>query len=193
MPGESGATVVTILVWFYFFPREAAGASRTRHSPRPHCWARDSWITRASSRRENAEVWVNGRRDERRFLIPPHAARGREKKERAASENAEVWVNARRGGLSDVVIASASEAIHLGPAKKAGLLRRFTPRNDGTNEHCRHARPCAGHPRSSVAQEGRGWPGRRAKRASRFPAMTQGGLARSLSALLAMAAERVLV
>jgi hypothetical protein len=26
---------VTTLVWFYFFPREAAGASSTRHSPRP--------------------------------------------------------------------------------------------------------------------------------------------------------------
>ena len=67
---------------------------------------------------------MNGRRDERRFLLPPHASRGREKKERAASENAEVWVNARRGGLSELVIASASEAIHLGPDKKAGLLRR---------------------------------------------------------------------
>jgi len=44
---------VTMLVWFYFFPREAAGASRTRHSPRPQLfWARDSCITRASSRRE---------------------------------------------------------------------------------------------------------------------------------------------
>ena len=26
---------VTTLVWFYFFPREAAGATGTRHSPRP--------------------------------------------------------------------------------------------------------------------------------------------------------------
>jgi hypothetical protein len=36
MPGETGEPVVTMLVWFYFFPREAAGASSTRHSPRPH-------------------------------------------------------------------------------------------------------------------------------------------------------------
>jgi hypothetical protein len=35
MPGETGEPVVTTLVWFYFFPREAAGASSTRHSPRP--------------------------------------------------------------------------------------------------------------------------------------------------------------
>jgi hypothetical protein len=35
MPGETGATVVTTLVWFSFFPREAAGASSARHSPRP--------------------------------------------------------------------------------------------------------------------------------------------------------------
>src|ERR1700694_1766336 len=36
MPGDPGATVVTTLVWFLFFPREAAGAMGTRHSPRPH-------------------------------------------------------------------------------------------------------------------------------------------------------------
>ena len=35
MPDDSGVTVVTTLVWFYFFPREAAGASRARHSLRP--------------------------------------------------------------------------------------------------------------------------------------------------------------
>src|SRR5579863_3273592 len=35
MPGWPGATVVTTLVWFLFFPREAAGAMGARHSPRP--------------------------------------------------------------------------------------------------------------------------------------------------------------
>jgi len=34
------------------------------------------------------------------------------------------------------VIASVSEANHLGPAKKAGLLRRFTPRNGGIYYSC---------------------------------------------------------
>src|ERR1700756_3729160 len=35
MPGETGATVVDLLVWFLSFPHEAAGALVTRHSPRP--------------------------------------------------------------------------------------------------------------------------------------------------------------
>jgi len=35
MPGESGVTVVTTLVCFVFFAREAAGALGTRHSLRP--------------------------------------------------------------------------------------------------------------------------------------------------------------
>jgi len=50
---------VTTLVWFYFFPREAAGATGTRHSPRPRFFrAKPSCIARAKSRREIAEVWV---------------------------------------------------------------------------------------------------------------------------------------
>jgi len=36
MPGESGGPVVTTLVCFLHFAREAAGAAGTRHSPRPH-------------------------------------------------------------------------------------------------------------------------------------------------------------
>src|SRR5438270_7488916 len=40
MPDDSGVTVVTMLVCFLFFACEAAGASRARHSLRPHlCWA----------------------------------------------------------------------------------------------------------------------------------------------------------
>jgi hypothetical protein len=35
MPGETGGPVVTMLVCFYYFAREAAGATSTRHSPRP--------------------------------------------------------------------------------------------------------------------------------------------------------------
>jgi hypothetical protein len=35
MPDESGVTVVTTLVCFFIFAREAAGASRARHSLRP--------------------------------------------------------------------------------------------------------------------------------------------------------------
>jgi hypothetical protein len=36
MPGDPGGPVVTTLVWFFVFPREATGAMGTRHSPRPH-------------------------------------------------------------------------------------------------------------------------------------------------------------
>src|SRR6185312_4994643 len=35
MPGETGATVVTTLVCFFYFAHEASGALATRHSPRP--------------------------------------------------------------------------------------------------------------------------------------------------------------
>ena len=35
MPGETGVTVVTMLVCFFIFACEAAGASRARHSLRP--------------------------------------------------------------------------------------------------------------------------------------------------------------
>jgi len=35
MPGDSGVTVVTMLVCFFYFAREAAGASSARHSLRP--------------------------------------------------------------------------------------------------------------------------------------------------------------
>ena len=46
MPGDPGATVVTTLVCFLHFAHEAAGATGTRHSPRP-LWAKDSCTTRA--------------------------------------------------------------------------------------------------------------------------------------------------
>src|SRR6266567_4156752 len=38
MPGDSGVTVVTMLVCFFYFAREAAGASSARHSLRPLNW-----------------------------------------------------------------------------------------------------------------------------------------------------------
>jgi hypothetical protein len=35
---------VTKLVWFYFFPHETAGASSTRHSPRPHLFLGEKFL-----------------------------------------------------------------------------------------------------------------------------------------------------
>src|SRR5947209_4155155 len=60
--------------------------------------------------------------------------------------------------------------------KKEGHLRASFARLDplaGYRYLLRHARPCAGHPRPFAdGREERGWPGRCAKLASRFPAMT---------------------
>src|ERR1700704_6108446 len=47
MPGDPGATVVTTLVCYQHTAHEAAGATGTRHSPRPLFWAKDTGTTRA--------------------------------------------------------------------------------------------------------------------------------------------------
>src|SRR5258708_16914301 len=49
MPDVSGVTVVTTLVCSFYFACEAAGASRARHSLRPHIGANGSCTTRALS------------------------------------------------------------------------------------------------------------------------------------------------
>jgi hypothetical protein len=54
-PGISGEPVVTMLVCFIYFAREAAGALGTRLSLRPlFPWANGSCIARAHWRRESA-------------------------------------------------------------------------------------------------------------------------------------------
>ena len=98
----SGVTVVTMLVCFFLSAREAAGALDARHSLRPLIfWANGSCKTSGASRRENAEVYL--------------------KLERRHCE-----------GRSDANRhCDRSEAIHFAAQRKNGLLRRFTPRNDG--------------------------------------------------------------
>jgi hypothetical protein len=54
MPGDPGELVVTTLVWFLFFPREAAGALGTRHSPRPQ--GGRSYQNSGASRRGNVKL-----------------------------------------------------------------------------------------------------------------------------------------
>ena len=56
MPGDPGATVVTNSCAFYF-AHEAAGASGTRHSPRPPFQGRSFMHNSGASRREIAGVW----------------------------------------------------------------------------------------------------------------------------------------
>src|SRR6202022_2191324 len=60
MPGESGVTVVTTLVCYLHFAREAAGASGTRHSLRP-LFSKGEWFMHNSgaSRRENAKLCLD--------------------------------------------------------------------------------------------------------------------------------------
>src|ERR1700704_772164 len=50
MPGDLGGPVVTILVCFLHFAREAAGASSARHSPRPRLGGNDMHNSGASRR-----------------------------------------------------------------------------------------------------------------------------------------------
>src|ERR1700687_4077510 len=59
MPGESGVTVVTMLVCFIYFAREAAGALSARHSPRPlFSWAKGFMHGSGASRREIADAYL---------------------------------------------------------------------------------------------------------------------------------------
>jgi hypothetical protein len=61
MPGDPGATVVTNARAFYT-PRAAAGATGTRHSPRP-LWAEDTCTTRARrAAGTQSRVWLPVRR-----------------------------------------------------------------------------------------------------------------------------------
>jgi len=56
MPGNSGVPVVTTLVCFFYFAREAAGALGTRHSLRPLIRANGSCKTSGDQRRGNANA-----------------------------------------------------------------------------------------------------------------------------------------
>jgi len=58
MPGDSGVTVVTILVCCFYFAHKAAGASSARHSLRPLFAGRDlHGKTRAKTRGEIVKAW----------------------------------------------------------------------------------------------------------------------------------------
>ena len=73
MPGRSGEPVVTTLVCFIYFAREAAGALGTRHSPRPLLGERltqDSGVVLAGEERKRprqstllfaAPLWIASR------------------------------------------------------------------------------------------------------------------------------------
>jgi hypothetical protein len=56
MPDDSGVTVVTMLVCFLNFAREAADASAVRHSLRPLFWAEPARPASRISRRDRITV-----------------------------------------------------------------------------------------------------------------------------------------
>src|SRR6202043_3681507 len=90
---------LTTLVWFLFFPREAAGAMDTRHSPRPPGGRKLSELGRIAPR-ECGGIFCS------------HC-------EPAGRANARPMTG------------SAKQSILCSANRKDGLLRRFTPRNDG--------------------------------------------------------------
>jgi hypothetical protein len=60
MPGESGVTVVTMLVCLFYFACEAAGAAGARHSLRPLiAGGRDFTAKLARMRRDREAVSAN--------------------------------------------------------------------------------------------------------------------------------------
>src|SRR5450759_1058122 len=72
MPGDPGATVVTTLVCYQHTAHEAAGATGTRHSPRPLIFgAKDSCTTRAHSAAGSRSLVREGRL---LFELNPHAS-----------------------------------------------------------------------------------------------------------------------
>ena len=72
MPGDSGATVVTTLVCYQHTAHEAAGATGTRHSPRPLIFgAKDSCTTRAHRAAGSRSLVREGRL---LFELNPHAS-----------------------------------------------------------------------------------------------------------------------
>jgi hypothetical protein len=59
MPGDSGVTVVTMLVCFFIFAREAAGATSARHSLRPLLSESGMLLLKlARMRGEIAKLWL---------------------------------------------------------------------------------------------------------------------------------------
>src|ERR1035437_6319669 len=72
MPGDPGATVVTTLVCYQHTAHEAAGATGTRHSPRPLIFgAKDSCTTRAHRAAGSRSLVREGRL---LFELNPHAS-----------------------------------------------------------------------------------------------------------------------
>jgi hypothetical protein len=72
MPGETGVTVVTMLVCFLSFAYEAAGASRARHSLRPLDFGGKENFRQTSgvSRRENVKSCLGIVDDANSIVMP---------------------------------------------------------------------------------------------------------------------------
>jgi hypothetical protein len=66
MPGETGVTVVRMLVCFFYFAREAAGAASARHSLRPLISQGQEFKAKLGRNARRDRGVVSGRRGEER-------------------------------------------------------------------------------------------------------------------------------
>jgi hypothetical protein len=145
MPGDPGATVVTNARAFYT-PRAAAGATGTRHSPRPLLGER-SMHDSGASRRENADVYLNDvvASEATKQSIRPSFRDG------ALAPDLRCAITHR--GISRFRVrcfaSPRNDVLQLGCLKFESETQAVSGFVDGSCGYSgvRHARPCAGHPR----------------------------------------------
>jgi hypothetical protein len=76
MPGDSGATVVDLLVWFCFFPCEAAGANRHPAFPTPSVFRAGVFgMARVRFASRGTGAWLFENLDRQSDEIPSRARR----------------------------------------------------------------------------------------------------------------------
>ena len=170
MPGDSVVLAVTTLVWFLFFPREAAGACRHPAFPTPSCFR--GWIFSAQSGRElrrgmRGRVSEGGYLELVGFVVPATRLRqgfagARSVGRRSFSEGG------KRGPIRRVAcverrcstaFVQQRRPVVMGPGSAfAPLTWPGRRREEMRGRVFRHGRACPGHPRLSVPMQRRGCP-----------------------------------
>src|SRR6202171_3294378 len=124
MPGESGVTVVTMLVCFIYFAREAAGALSARHSPRPLFFLGERFMHNSgASRRGNVESC----REYERATLPVVIAR----LDRATRYSRDAVTESRSRGVLDTPLARGMTTV-TGRSKATKQSRLAPAPCDGT-------------------------------------------------------------